>query len=305
MRPPWEAERTVGPELARRLIREQAPGVAADRIELLGEGWDNTVYKVDGRWVFRFPRRQMGADLLQNECAVMPRIAPGLPLPVPVPMILGEPTAAFTWPFAGYRFLPGRTACVANAAPAQRRAMAEPLGRFLQTLHATPEEAWAGTTMPGDEIGRMDTEKRVPQIEQLFAELEEQGLVSSIDPWVPLLRDLPRGPRPRCLVHGDLYVRHLLVDDAGGLCGVIDWGDVHLGDPACDLMIALTFLPADTRADFEAAYGPIDEPSWRRAGVRALQHMATITLYGRDIGDQDLFREGRSGLERLRRAAAS
>ena len=37
-------------------------------------------------------------------------------------------------------------------------------------------------------------------------------------------------------VHGDLYSRHLLVDDAGRPCGVIDWGDCHVGDPAVDLM---------------------------------------------------------------------
>ncbi len=296
---PWEAERTVDAELARRLLREQAPGVAADRIQPLGEGWDNTVYLVDGRWVFRFPRRQMGADLLENECAVMPRIAPGLPLPVPVPTILGKPTAAYQWPFAGYRYLPGRTACRRNPSEAERRAMAEPLGRFLAVLHATPEETWAGVEVPGDELGRMDLDRRVPVIRGLLSDLAERGLVDTPDPWLPLLRDLPRGPRPRCLVHGDLYVRHLLVDDQGGLCGLIDWGDVHLGDPACDLMIALTFLPTEARRDFEAAYGPIDGSTWRRAGVRALQHMATITLYGLDIGDEDLLREGLAGLDRM------
>ncbi|MHC4134726.1 MAG: phosphotransferase [Planctomycetota bacterium] len=303
MRQPWEAERTVDPELARKLIREQAPEVGAGRIELLGEGWDNVVYRVDDSWVFRFPRRQMGADLLANECAVLPRIAARLPVPVPVPTILGQPTAAFAWPFAGYRFLPGRTACGPGVTDARRRAMADPLGRFLAALHATPPRTLSGEEVPGDEIGRMDLDKRLPQIRQRFADLVERGVVASPDPWLPLLRDLPRGPRPRCLVHGDLYVRHLLVDDRVRLCGVIDWGDVHLGDPACDLMIALSFLPADARADFSAAYGTIDEPTWRLARFRALQHTATITMYGFDIADEDLFREGKSGLERLARDA--
>jgi len=299
MRQPWEAERTVDPELARKLIREQAPEVAATRIELLGEGWDNIVYRVDGSWVFRFPRRQMGADLLANECAVVPRIAARLPLPVPVPMILGQPTAAFAWPFAGYGFLPGRTACGPGVTDTQRRAMAVPLGRFLAVLHATPEHTWSGVEVPGDELGRMDVDKRLPVIRQLFSDLVERDVLASPDPWLRHLRDLPRGPRPRRLVHGDLYVRHLLVDERVRLCGVIDWGDVHLGDPACDLMIALTFLPADARAAFEGAYGAIDEPTWRLARFRALQHTATITMYGLDIADEDLFREGRRGLERL------
>ncbi|MHC4970920.1 MAG: phosphotransferase [Planctomycetota bacterium] len=301
MRPPWEAERTVEPELARKLIRSQAPEIAAARVELLGEGWDNVVYRVDKDWVFRFPRRRMGADLLATECAVTPRLAARLPLPVPVPAILGKPTPAFEWPFAGYRFLPGRTACGASVTDARRRAMAEPLGRFLRTLHATPAHTLEGVDVPGDELGRMDIDKRLPMIRRLFSDLKERGVVASPDPWLEHLRDLPRGKRPKRLVHGDLYVRHLLVDDQVRLCGVIDWGDVHLGDPACDLMIGLSFLPADARVDFQAAYGAIDEPTWRLARFRALQHTATITLYGHEIADADLFREGRAGLERLAR----
>ena len=39
--------------------------------------------------------------------------------------------------------------------------------------------------------------------------------------------------RKQCLVHGDLYAKHLLVQpDKQGqlkLSGIIDWGDLHLG----------------------------------------------------------------------------
>jgi aminoglycoside phosphotransferase (APT) family kinase protein len=37
------------------------------------------------------------------------------------------------------------------------------------------------------------------------------------------------------LAHGDLHVRHLLVDEAGALAGVIDWGEVCRGHPASEL----------------------------------------------------------------------
>lgn len=45
-----------------------------------------------------------------------------------------------------------------------------------------------------------------------------------------------RGPLAVC--HGDLHVRHLLVDRDGSATGVIDWGDLCLADPAVDLSIA-------------------------------------------------------------------
>jgi aminoglycoside phosphotransferase (APT) family kinase protein len=40
------------------------------------------------------------------------------------------------------------------------------------------------------------------------------------------------------LCHGDLHVRHLLVDGDGSAAGVIDWGDLCLADAAVDLSIA-------------------------------------------------------------------
>jgi hypothetical protein len=40
------------------------------------------------------------------------------------------------------------------------------------------------------------------------------------------------------LCHGDLHVRHLLIDGDGSAAGVIDWGDLCLADAAVDLSIA-------------------------------------------------------------------
>ena len=64
------------------------------------------------------------------------------------------------------------------------------------------------------------------------------------------LAQTPSSDAPLCWVHGDLYARHLLLDDHKKLCGVIDWGDVHLGDRALDLSIAYSFLPAEARLCF-------------------------------------------------------
>jgi len=294
--PPWQAERRVDPALARRLVRAQAPGVAARTVALLGEGWDNTVYLVDGELVFRFPRRQFGADVVATEIAVLEAVAGRLPLAVPEPRFRGAPTPEFPWPFAGYTYLAGRTACGAALDDAQRAALAASLGRFLAALHATPV---AGLDLPGDRLGRMDVERRLPFARERLAALVAAGLVADAAPWAPLLEDLPRGPRPKCLVHGDFYVRHLIVDPHGAPAGVIDWGDTHVGDPAGDLMIAASLLPPAARAEFEAAYGDIDEASWRLARFRALWHGASVALYANAIGAHDLLQEALSGLHRL------
>ena len=77
---PWLPERTVDAALARELIEQQFP-LKAPRVEALGEGWDNSVFAVNGEWVFRFPRRQVAVPLLDREARVLPQLAGKLPAP--------------------------------------------------------------------------------------------------------------------------------------------------------------------------------------------------------------------------------
>src|SRR5262249_59987224 len=99
---PWTAELDVSPELARSLIIGQFPELAPATIEPLGFGWDNTAYLVNARYVFRFPRRQLGADCMESEIRVLPLLAPLLPLSIPNPIFVGQATDQFAWSFAGY-----------------------------------------------------------------------------------------------------------------------------------------------------------------------------------------------------------
>lgn len=60
-----------------------------------------------------------------------------------------------------------------------------------------------------------------------------------------------------------------LVDDAGAGSGVIDWGDVHLGEPALELSIAYGFLPPTAREDFFDGLGYVlDGSAGGSAGSR-------------------------------------
>jgi aminoglycoside phosphotransferase (APT) family kinase protein len=75
-------------------------------------------------------------------------------------------------------------------------------------------------------------------------------------------------PGPPVWVHGDVAVGNLLVRD-GRLSAVIDWGCAGVGDPACDLVIAWTFLSGESRDAFRAAL-PLDRATWARARGWAL-----------------------------------
>ena len=131
----WEADITLTQEDAGRLVERRFPELAPARLEPLGAGWDNAAYVVNGRWVFRFPRRKAFAGLLENEMRYLPRLAPHLPLRIPEPVWHGRPEEAFPYPFAGYELLPGETACAVAWTPEERLRNAPLLGR-LQALGA-------------------------------------------------------------------------------------------------------------------------------------------------------------------------
>jgi aminoglycoside phosphotransferase (APT) family kinase protein len=296
---PWSPERVVDAEAARSLVGAAFPDLADAPLTPLGIGFDNTAYLVGDAWVFRFPRRAVAVPLIAREARLLPAIAPLLPLAIPVPERVGRPSAQYPWPFAGYRRLPGRSACAAALTEEARAAAAEPLARFLAALHTVPPAEAAAAGVEGDTIGRMDVVKRSPKAEVFLTELRDAGVLRDDD--VRRLKAVIT-PAPvtasgaAVLVHGDLYARHLLVGDDARLTGVIDWGDVHLGDRAVDLAIAHTFLPPPAREAFRRAYGPIDAATWARAAFRAAYHAAMIGRYALHTGDADLLREARTAL---------
>ena len=63
-------------------------------------------------------------------------------------------------------------------------------------------------------------------------------------------------------VHGDVSAGNLLVQE-GRLSAVIDFGQLTIGDPACDLAIAWTLFSGESREIFRAML-PLDADTWAR-----------------------------------------
>ena len=296
----WDGDVQLTIEDAAALLNGQFPAFAPVRLSHLGTGWDNAAYLANEKWVFRFPRRAVAKTLLAVEMRVLPLLAPQLPLPVPLPLWAGTPAENYPYPFAGYALIPGTTACQWQWTDVQRAQNAIPLARFLSRLHQiplTPEiVAWA----PTDEIERAHVIKRAPKvIERLQGNrnhLSAQEIVRLTE-IIASLKATPMNTAPYCWVHGDLYPRHLLMDSDKKLCGVIDWGDVHYGDPAIDLSIAFSFLPPAARRVFRDAYGPIDDATWRRARFRALHYGAVLCEYGASIDEEAMRKIGLYALQ--------
>jgi aminoglycoside phosphotransferase (APT) family kinase protein len=292
----WSAEVTVDAELATRLIREQFSDVALRSISLLGEGWDNTVWLVDDEWVFRFPRRANVLSGIENELRVLPRIAPLLPLPIPVPELVGEPSSAFPWPFYGCQLLPGRELADAELDDASLTRLARPLAEFLRTLHALQVDV----DLPVDPVARAEMTRRVPRARQYLAEVESLGLwrrPPAVDALLEEAEALPP-PHATAICHGDLHLRHLLVDDDGAPTGVIDWIDLSRNDPCVDLVLYWSALPPEGRNGFLQTYRAVTDEQLLRGRVLALFLCGVLAVYGEHERRPGLKRAAVEGLAR-------
>jgi len=290
----WTAELVVDEPLVRRLLT-QFRGLDAESLRPLAEGWDYSIWVVDERWAFRFPRREVAVPGVWREIAVLPELAPLVPIPVPVPVFVGEPGDGFPWPFFGSALLPGQELGDAELDDDVRVAVGLALARFLRVLH----EADVAYELPPDANRRADMTERVPKTREQLAALEAEGIWQRPPSVDRLLDEAERLPESRvsAFVHGDLHFRQVLVD-ASGLTGVIDWVDVCRSDPAIDLSMLWSYLPPEGRDAFLGEYGPVSEDQLLRARVVSLSLSGALAHYGHSEGFATIEREALAGLER-------
>ena len=292
----WDAEVEVDEALARALIAQRFPALDAGSLRCVGEGWDNVVWATGDGVAFRFPRRQMAVAGVEREIALLPALASRLGLAIPDAAFAGTPSARFPWPWFGSTFIAGREIATARLGDAERIALAPQLGRFLRTLHGLRLDVAA--SLPTDPMGRADMAVRVPRTRAALVELAPLWTAPpAVDGLLDDAEHLPR-PQATSFVHGDLHVRHLLVDDDLALVGVIDWGDICRAHPCVDLSLFWSLLPPAGRDAFLAAYGPVEEEGLLRARVLALCLCALLAAYAHARGMNDLEHEACSGLVR-------
>ena len=293
--PDWTAELVVDEELARQLLA-QFPELEVESVRPFAEGWDYTIWLVNELWTFRFPRREIAVPGVRREIAVLPELAPLLPIPVPAPVFVGRPAGGFPWPFFGSELLPGRELGEATLDDPTRVEIGRSLARFLRRLH----DAEVTHELPADGNRRADMSVRVPKTREQLQELEAAGLWQRAAP-VDRLLEAAEGLPPSdavAVVHGDLHFRQVLVGDDGSPTGVIDWVDVCQSDPATDLSMLWSYLPRQGREAFLSEYGSVSDDQLMRARVIALSLSAALAHYGHTEGFSTVEREALSGLAR-------
>jgi aminoglycoside phosphotransferase (APT) family kinase protein len=207
-------------------------------------------------------------------------LAPQLPLPIPTPVAQGEPDEGYPYRWSVYRWLEGSLA--SREAIADPVAFATDLAGFLRALAAIDAtggpEPGQHNFFRGGPLGYYEREA-LEAIERLGDEIPRDAVQRT---WADAMAS--EWERDPVWFHGDVATGNLLVRK-GRLAAVLDFGSSGIGDPACDMAIAWTFLSGEARDRFRSERG-VDAATWSRGRGWTLWK-SLITMVGALEEDDD------------------
>ena len=228
--------------LARRLVDSQFPQwshLPVTPVEL--DGWDNRTFRLGDELTVRLPSGDGYVGQVEKEQRWLPVLAPHLPLPIPAPVAKGDHDGGYPLPWSVYRWLDGELALDrTHRRPARFRDRRWPASSALAAstrrggpapgphnfYRGGPLTIYDGEALEAiDALGERDP-RRCGQAglgDALAASWARAGVV-------PRRRRDREPARPR-----------------RPPAAVIDFGTSGVGDPACDLAIAWTFLSGASR----------------------------------------------------------
>jgi aminoglycoside phosphotransferase (APT) family kinase protein len=273
-------EMEVDVPLVTRLLATQFPHWADLPVAPVpSAGTDNALYRLGDELAVRLPRIHWAVDDVDKEQRWLPKLAPHLPLAVPVPLAQGAPGEGYPWSWSVYRWIEGQDAVVGRIAdPCQAAA---DLARFVSALQAIDPTGGPPPGAHNSYRGAPLVERDAPTRAALAAlrALQDRraapwrdaqnplDLGTATAAWEAALR-APAWHGPPVWLHGDLLPGNLLVRQ-GRLCGVIDFGCLGVGEPAMDLTPAWTLFSKQAREVYRAALG-VDDATWARGRGWAL-----------------------------------
>ena len=257
---------------------------------------DSVAFEVDGRWVFRFPMREVVERQLFVERDLLPALKPRLRIPIPNFTFLGQPDVDFAMHFAGYAKLAGRSAVAVDPSRVDFEAISRQLGAFLSEVHAFPVVEAARLGVQTSRLEDYFDEVRASALTTMatLSEAVPRLPADGVTRYLEKLERLASAPWSFALTHHDLAAEHVLLDDFGArVTGVIDWGDVNIADPTVDF-VGLFAWGGETfvRAVLANYRGPVDERVLERVRPWAAFRSVQDIRFGLDNNMPELIDAG-------------
>ena len=260
-------EHTPTLDLARKLISQQFPAYASlPIVDVEKQGHDNRTYRIGEHILIRMPTAKEYALKVPQEQELLSQLAKPLSVSIPAPIKMGKPSADYPYPFSIYKWLPGKSINLLTLTAQDKEQLAFDLAKFLKELQAMKDvegpEPGQHNWWRGDHVSVYNKGAR-EQIAELAEIIDASKTLALWDQACAT-----RWNKAPIWIHGDFAIGNILMD-SGKLSAVIDFGGAAVGDPACDLVIAWTYLSGKARETFISEMD-MDFDTWLRARAWAL-----------------------------------
>lgn len=268
-----EGEVITDASLVRRLLEDQFPHWASLPIELVDSyGTDHDIYRLGSDLAVRLPRIEWATGQAAKEAMWLPRLAPHLPLAVPVQLSMGGPAHGYPFEWTIYEWLPG--APVAEMTMDSELAAVD-LSGFITALRNTDTVDAPKRPRGARGAPLIELDDQVRRSIRRLGERIDGPAATRV--WEESLQAQPHRSK-EVWVHGDLLPGNLLVVD-DRLSAVIDFGGLNVGDPACDLQPAWNLFTGSSRHRFRDELGA-DDDAWQRGrGWVLFQTVSALPYY--------------------------
>lgn len=268
-----ENEFEIDEKLVYKLLKNQCPHWAKLSLRTINSsGTDNALFRLGNEYVIRLPRVEWApgsiSTNINKEHKWLPKLAKFLKIPISAPIFKGVPDNDYPWLWTIIPWNEGDNPSFEKYN--EYELLAKDLAHFLNEIHEIrlPNGPNSRRGAPLKELNE-ETKKAIKELE---GEINIQSITSLWDK----LSCLPSWSEEPVWIHGDFLPGNILIQN-NRLNAVIDFSDVGMGDPACDLVVSWSLLNAHSRKIFRENLRNIDNNTWERGRGWALS-IAVIML---------------------------
>lgn len=173
------ADVTLTTDQVATLLADQTPALAGLPVTAFTHGWDTVLFRIGDGLLARFPRREAAEPLIRHEIDWLPTLALHVTLPIPQPVLVGQPSSTFDRPWAVVPYVPGVSAATLD--PAARTVFAEQLADFLWSLHVPAPAHAPINPVRGGTLARQEPDARARA--RMAAEPQRDALLARWESW--------------------------------------------------------------------------------------------------------------------------
>lgn len=241
----------------------------------------NDVLTVNNKYIFRFPKSKEAKQHLKHEIELLEFLHGKVKLDIPHYTFISKNKE-----FGGYELIPGKPLYVPLTKKVSKKNKMKMVGElmgFINVFHAIDLKQFVQfKPLVKKDFVKTEQEVEVALQEKLFPKLslEDRGLIRD---FYTEAKSIVGANTFECPIHGDLYEWNVLWDKKTEQCGLIDFSDYMISDPARDFEVFFDFGPDYPEMAYEKYTGHKDPDFLKRAKAYWQLH-GIYTLMSSQLG---------------------